>query len=225
MVVLHRTYCNSRLLKTSIISLFSLLLNFTSLSQKFNLAIATGGSLSQISGDGTSGFRQFGINAGAYLFYDWKEDWKLNTGLLFHQKGARKFMTTDNITTYNLRTNYIDLPFEISYLFKDFRFSVGPSFNFLINYTERTNFGEVNTDREFDRLELSINGGVAYSFRENWTIGLIYQNSLLPVRDHVAGYSIMPPTNSYLVELYYNLYNLGQYHSLFALQFRYRWQK
>jgi hypothetical protein len=206
------------------LKLLFLLVYFSSLThaQKFNLELSLGGSLSQISGDGTSGFRQFGSNLGAYLYYDWKEDWKLNTGLVFNQKGARKFMTADNITTYKLRTNYIDLPFELNYHFKSFRFSAGPSINFLVNYTESTNFGEINTDRIFRRIEFSINSGVGYQFKENWIIGLHYQNSILPVRDHVAGYSIMPPTNSYLVELFYNLYNLGQYHSLFLLQVRYQ---
>jgi hypothetical protein len=222
MMLLKFICFNSQLLQLCVIVLFPTFINSSAFGQKFNLEIATGASLSQISGDGTSGFRQIGMNAGAYLFYDWKEDWKLNTGLLFHQKGARKFITAESITTYNLRTNYIDVPFTINYLFKEFQFNIGPSFNFLINYKEHTNFGEVDTDRQFDRFELSINGGVAYSFRENWNVFLVYQNSLLPVREHVAGYSIMPATNSFLVELYYNLYNLGQYHSLFALQIRYR---
>lgn len=194
-------------------------------AQKFQLELNVGASLSQISGDGTDGFRQLGANFGAYLFYDWKENWEISTGLLFHQKGARADITSQNISGYRLRTNYIDLPFHLNYHYKQFRFTGGPSINFLIGSSESTNFGPVAISRAFRPIEFSINGGVEYLINEDWRIGLHYQNSLFPVRDHAAGYNYTPPTNSYLIEVYYKLYNLGQYHSLFMLQLRYRLNK
>lgn len=208
--------------KFFLIVLFSILVTLSIHAQKFSTEISLGSTLSQISGDGTSSFRQFGIHTGLYIYYDWKDDWDFNTGLILSQKGARKFITADNITTYHLRTNYIDVPFEISYRFKEWRFSAGPSINVFINHNEKTNFGPIVTDRAFNRLEFSINGGIGYQIKENWSLELHYQNSIAPVRDHVPGYSLMPATNSYLIELYYNLYNLGQYHSLFLLQIRYQ---
>jgi hypothetical protein len=191
-------------------------------AQKFNLELNTGATTSQISGDGTNGFRQFGVNLGAYLFYDWNTHWDFSTGLVFNQKGARSFITSQNISGYRLRTTYIDLPLQINYLYKEFRFTAGPSVNFLVRAKEFTNFGEVEANREFNPVELSFSGGISYQIKEKWRVELHYQNSVLPARDHAEGFNVSPPTNSYLVEMYYKLYNLGQYHSLFMLQLRYR---
>lgn len=187
----------------------------------FTFETAIGLNASQISGDGTHSFAQFGAQFGGMLTYQKSERFQYTGGLLFSQKGARKYQSADNISTYRLRTNYVDVPIELQYRFKDFYFTIGPSFNFLVNHKERTNFGPTETEREFKFFELSGQGGVGYQIKEKWNIRLNYQNSILPVRDH-DGEFFFPPTNSVIVETYHKLYNFGQYHSLFTLQLRYR---
>ena len=205
-----------------IITIF-LMLTKDSLTQEnkaFKFEGAIGLNASQISGDGTHGFAQFGTQFGGYVYYQKNELFQYSLGLLFSQKGARKYQTADNISTYRLRTNYVDLPIEFQYAYRDFYFTIGPSINFLINYTEGTEFGPTETNRTFSFIEFSGVGSIGYRIKDNWNIRLYYQNSILPVRKH-DGTFYFPPTNSILVETYHKLYNLGQYHSLFSLQVRY----
>ena len=189
--------------------------------QRFTGFLNTGITASQISGDGTHGFVQFGVNIGPSLQYQLNEPWLLETGLYFNQKGARRYQSQGNISTYRLRVNYIGLPILLVYHWNKFHFKLGPSFNVKINQKERTEFGEIDNPRIFEPVELAIFSGISYTLNEKWQLNLSYQNSLLPVRPHSADFAF-PPTNFVLGEWHQEILNKGQYFSLFSLCISYK---
>lgn len=189
--------------------------------EKFFAYGVLGTTASQISGDNTHGFGQFGVYAGATIDYELKDSWFLETGLIFNQKGARKYQALGNISTYRLRVNYIDVPILAKYKWKDFSFSLGKAINVKINQRERTDFGEIEDPRIFKPLELSIQGGVNYRLKENWRVQLNYQNSILPVRKHGENYFTSNVPNTIFEEWHQTIVNKGQYFSLFSLFFIY----
>lgn len=195
---------------------------FSQGQERFQGYLNLGTSASQISGDDSHGFAQFGIYTGASIEYKLNDPWFLATGLFFNQKGARRYQSIGAVSTYRLRVNYIDVPFLTGYQFQDFKFTFGPAMNVKINQRERTEYGETENPRIFDPLEIAIQGGASYQFMNKWTLNLSYQNSILPVREHSPTYYSSSVNNTLLEEWHQNLINKGQYFSLFSLFVSYR---
>jgi hypothetical protein len=59
-------------------------------AQKFEGGVLGGVNGSQVRGDFTSGYQKPGINAGAYVNYNWSEKTFWGMELRFSQKGSRK---------------------------------------------------------------------------------------------------------------------------------------
>lgn len=189
--------------------------------QRFFPSLSLGTSASQISGDDTNGFAQFGIYIGGSIRYQQNDTWSYSMGLYLNQKGARRYQSSGPKSTYRLRVNYIDLPFLAIYKWNDFNFSVGPAVNVKINQKEQTEFGDIENQRIFKPLEFALQGGVAYAFKEHWNVQLMYQNSFIPVRNHSAEYVVNNIPNTLLEEWFDVLLRQGQYFSLFSLSVSY----
>lgn len=189
--------------------------------QRFSPCLSIGTTASQISGDDTNGFTQFGVYVGGAIRYQQNDTWSYSMGLFFNQKGARRYQSLGPKSTYRLRVNYIDVPFLAHYFWKDFDFSVGPAVNVNISQKEQTEFGEVENQRIFKPLEFALQGGVGYTFKEHWSIQLMYQNSFIPVRDHSAEYVVNSIPNTLVEEWFEVLLRQGQYFSLFSLSVSY----
>lgn len=189
--------------------------------QHFFPSFSLGTSASQISGDDTNGFAQFGLFVGASVRYQQNDMWSYSMGLFFNQKGARRYQSLGPKSTYRLRVNYIDVPFLAHYFWKDFDFSVGPAVNVKINQKEQTEFGDVENQRIFKPLEFALQGGIGYEFKENWSVQLMYQNSFIAVRDHSSEYLVNNIPNTLIEEWFDELLRKGQYFSLFTLSLSY----
>lgn len=89
-------------------------------AQKFMGALAFGGNLAQVDGDEVYGFKKIGLNVGAAAFLPFNEQWKLSLEIGFTQKGAyQKYPMesdpTKELPYYNLRLDYVEIPFLIHY--------------------------------------------------------------------------------------------------------------
>jgi len=109
------------------------------------MAIA-GGSLTQIEGDETKGWRQFGFTGGlgAIVPFGKNMNWGFNLEALFSQKGAfQKGVFEDSITNeYRLRLNYFEVPVYFSYTDKStISFGLGGYFARLVSFREYDNRG------------------------------------------------------------------------------------
>lgn len=193
-----------------------LMLNGLCFSQNtFKGFVTAGLTSSQISGDGFYGYGQFGVYAGVGVRTDLSDVLSLSGQLAFNQKGARKYQNND-FTTYRLRVNYIEVPIIIHYTIQEWSIGSGLGFNYRINHRERSMFGDITPVRTFKSFEFAFYFRVDYELNEHLTIGINYQNSILPVRDH-SSTQVFPPNNFILGDWHNNLLDRGQYFSSITL--------
>lgn len=190
-----------------------------SFSQKFSLGIIGGVTSSQISGDGIHGFAQFGALAGADVNYSFNETWSATFGLQFNQKGARNYQSKTVYSAYRLRVNYVEAPLVFNYHIKKLQFSAGFYLGVKVNQKERNSFGPVDPVREFKPLDFGMQLGINYEIKENWQLELRFQNSLIPVRNHLAN-QVYPPALFVLGDWHQDYLNKGQFYTSLSLLVR-----
>lgn len=194
---------------------------FSLCAQKFEGRIGAGLTASQISGDGAYGFVQFGAMAGGEVSYVFNNEWKGVFGLRFNQKGSRIYKSKNSVDTYRLRVNYIEAPILARYTFEKLSLGVGPVLGVKINQRERTQFGEIEDPRVFDPLELGLEFNVDYQLKEKWNVRLLYQNSVLAVRDHQVDQAF-PPALFVLGTWHQKMLNQGQYFTSLSIVLTYQ---
>ncbi len=193
----------------------AVVLNFA-YAQQFSARVNGGLTSSQISGDGAYGFVQFGAIIGGEVGLSFNNDWSTSFGIRFNQKGSRIHKSNNSINTYRLRVNFIEAPLLLQYSLNELSFAVGPVLGVMINQKERTQFGQIENPRSFDPFELGFEFNVGYEIAEEVTLKLLYQNSILAVRDHPIDQAY-PPANFVLGSLHQKLLDQGQYFTSLSL--------
>ena len=189
-------------------------------AQQFSARLDAGVTSSQISGDGANGFVQFGVIAGGEVGLSFNDTWSSSFGIRFNQKGSRIYKTKNSINTYRLRVNYIEAPLLLQYSLDKLSFAAGPVLGVKINQKERTQFGTVEDPRQFDSFELGLEINIGYNLKERMYLKLLYQNSVLAVRDHPIDQAY-PPANFVLGSLHQKILDQGQYFSSLSLVLSY----
>ena len=190
-------------------------------AQTFKGHLIGGVSSSQASGDGTEGFVQFGIYAGFGAEAIINDTWSLHGNLMFNQKGARVYKSSNSINTYRLRVNYVEIPILLDYNYQKFSGQLGPYLGVKINQKERTQFGTIENPREFELFDVGIQAQISYQLKERFKLSLAFQNSLLPVRPH-ASQLAYPPSNFVLGDWHQKQFDKGQYFTTLMLFLSYQ---
>lgn len=190
-------------------------------AQTFQGNLIGGISSSQISGDGTEGFVQFGVYAGIGAEAKLNDTWSLHGNLMFNQKGARVYKSSNSINTYRLRVNYIEVPILLDYKYQKFSGQLGPYLGVKMNQKERTQFGVTENPRQFDLFDVGIQTQISYQLKERFKLSLAFQNSILPVRPH-ASQLAYPPSNFVLGEWHQKQLDKGQYFTTLMLFLSYK---
>lgn len=193
---------------------------FTVNAQRFTLNLVGGITSSQISGDGNYGFAQFGGVLGAEVNYNWNDKWSTSLGLEVNQKGARTYQKKTSYNAYRLRVNYAEVPVVMNYSYRKWQFRLGLYGGVRINSKERDSYGDITPKREFYPFELGVLAEIAYSFHPQWSLGLRFQNSILPVRDHQTE-QLKAPSLFVLGDWHQELLNQGQYYTSLSLLIKY----
>ncbi len=185
----------------------------TAFSQQFHAGIKAGVTASQISGDQLAGFNKAGLAGGGFVGLGLSEKFDLALEIMYMQKGSRKNADPEkeDYKSYLLRLNYFEIPLVLQWKFsKRFTFEAGPYVAALVGSLEEDEFGELSQPREFKKSEVGLLGGVQVMLINNLSFNLRYENSVLPVREHLSGQG-------------YRL-NKGQYSTLllFALQYTFK---
>lgn len=127
--------------------------------------VIVGENMSQVEGDETKGWRQFGFNGGlgAIIPFGKDQKWGFNIEALFSQKGAyQRAAFDDSITNeYRLRLNYFEVPLYVTFTDKDIvSFGLGGYYGRLVSYREIDHRGQVYPYSEFPEFR-------------NWDAGFI----------------------------------------------------
>lgn len=162
-------------------------------AQSFSGGILAGFSASQYDGDTYSGFHRTGFMAGAYVGHIISKKFSWNMEMKYFQKGSYQRVEPDyGFPEYDLRLNYVEMPFLIKYDFKyNIFFEGGLGFGYLAGFHERVNdvTADPNNLRPFHKYEISYQFGAYYQLTQRFSVNIRYHYSLLPVRPHASGAS------------------------------------
>lgn len=160
-------------------------------AQSFSGGILAGFSASQYDGDTYSGFHRAGLISGAYVGHTISKKFSWNMEIKYFQKGSYQRIEPDyGFPEYDLRLNYVEVPFLIKYDFKyKIYFEGGLGFGYLAGSRELINTIEAdpNNERPFHKFEISYQFGVYYQLTKRLAVNIRYHYSLLPVRPHASG--------------------------------------
>ncbi|MDD2196947.1 MAG: porin family protein [Bacteroidales bacterium] len=198
--------------------LLFLLLAFSPLlavSQNFTGGVLGGMAMTQVDGDGLGGYDRAGVIAGVWVSRSFSRTISVRTELKFIQKGSyRRFTDGAGGTTgeYNLRLNYLEMPFLLEYHFWDNIIPfAGISAGYLWKSIEKNDGYEnpIDDNTRFKKAELAAHAGVEYMLNSSFSLCATFSYSVLPVRRHTG-------------DVYY-LWNLsfGQYNNVIQLYLRY----
>jgi len=185
--------------------------SFSGLSQlEFSGGIELGAATSQVSGDALSGFDKFGLSAGPFIRTTFSEKSSAKLGILYLNKGSKKNADPDNLITYAIRLNYVEVPITYSYSINNIRAEGGLAIARLVSSSE---LGTDGIERDFifpfEKMDFSVVLGASYYFSENIFVNGRWSQSIIPVR------------KSPNVVNSASFYEAGMYNTAFQLMFGY----
>jgi hypothetical protein len=185
--------------------------SFSGFSQlEFSGGIELGAATSQVSGDALSGFDKFGLSAGPFIRTTFSEKSSAKLGILYLNKGSKKNADPDNLITYAIRLNYVEVPITYSYSINNIRAEGGLAIARLVSSSE---LGTDGRERDFifpfEKMDFSVVLGASYYFSENIFVNGRWSQSIIPVR------------KSPNVLNSASFYEAGMYNTAFQLMFGY----
>ena len=185
--------------------------SFSGLSQlEFSGGIELGVSTTQLSGDTLSGFDKFGLSAGPFIRTTFSEKSSAKLGILYLNKGSKKNADPDNLITYAIRLNYVEVPITYSYSINNIRAEGGLAIARLVSSSE---LGTDGRERDFifpfEKMDFSVVLGASYYFSENIFVNGRWSQSIIPVRKSP---NVVNPAS---------FYEAGMYNTAFQLMFGY----
>jgi hypothetical protein len=201
--------------------LFSLILFFSvasmSTAQNFKGGLIAGMATSQYDGDTYAGFHRIGLNAGCFVNLDIGKKLSGQMEMKFVQKGSFQSPNPDPqhfSPKYDLRLNYVEIPFLIKYDFKyKLSFEGGIGISYLAGHHEKVDdvTADPTNSRPFHKFELSYQVGGYYRLFDQLSINIRYCYSILPIRPHAGGGTYGS--------------NFGEYNNIILFSFYYQFNK
>lgn len=199
--------------------LFLLFYSANSFAQKtFHAGIIAGVNGNQIHGDTYSGFNEAGIVSGIYVCTNPLENWYFQMEMQYSMKGSRKIPHPDrgDYSSFQVRLNYIEIPFIARKNFRKFYFEFGQTFGVLANVREWDANGEISPVG-YRHWESAFILGAGININEHLYFDFRYTNSIFAVK--------VFPTPVYYQNYFLNLFNKGMYNNVVGLTACYRFIK
>ncbi len=199
------------MMKNSFLFLF-LCLTVGMQAQTFQAYLQGGIAATQIDGDTYWGFNKVGLNLGAFVHTDFKNNWRGKMGLRYIEKGSQKG-DNDNAYYYKAKLQYVEMPVMAAYTYKEkFELEGGLTFGYLMRAREAyTDTYLVDTRASYHAFELGGIIGLTYFFQPQWGVNVQYGYSVLPVRAYDSSGSI-------------DYVRRGQYNNLTTLNLIYKFK-
>lgn len=158
----------------------------------FGFFIHSGLNASQVAGDGLSGFNKLNFLIGIGTERKLGESFAGRIEINYAQKGSRKPADPENndLTEYRMSLSYAQLAPLIEYAYDD-KWSLlgGTGIGFLLSSKEEDFFGEIQNNPPFEPLDFSAIFGLRYSFLNQVSAEIRYDQSLIPIRRRESGTS------------------------------------
>ena len=169
--------------------LSGLLFCFTLCAQVFNAGISGGLNISQIDGDGFSGYNKAGGALGLFVNTFFRESLAWQMEINYSSKGAQRKVTLENPQYYKFDLRYIEIPLFIRYFItRKVILEGGLSAGYLFHSKEEGLPGvEIPYTEPFRKTEFAALGGIGYLLTDNISFHARISYSVLPIRDHAGG--------------------------------------
>ncbi len=153
-------------------------------AQSFTGGIKAGMVVSQIAGDGFSGFNKVGLNGGFFVQYYVEPVVSLQMELAYIQKGSAHTLDPDDPESvgYLLRMNYVELPLLVQYHLNPLVFELGLSMDFLAGQSEKINSQPNEQGEVWRKLNIASVIGLQYHLSEKWSASIRSINSINSIR-------------------------------------------
>ena len=155
-------------------------------AQRFQGGIMSGFNVSQIDGDGWSGFNKAGFVGGAYVFTDFTEKWGALMEIRYSSKGSAT--SKDNVQNIKIRLQYIEIPLVAKFeIIDNLDIQAGFSVGYLFNAARNDGYGYVKYDEKDGSVELALCVGLNYSFFNRFDVSIRYSYSVFPLSASYTG--------------------------------------
>ena len=181
----------------------------------FGTGIIAGINGCQIHGDNFSGFDQIGFVAGGFVYTNPDGTWQTQFGIQYSRKGSRHLVPRHlgGYEDFEIRLNYVDVPFIVRYNAKKIFFDFGLSFGVMFKVRTFDANGET-VPQDFRRFEVfALVNGIGYNVSDRFFIELTTHNSLIPIKRFDLPYD---------PRLFPRIFNRGMYNNLLGVMFGYR---
>ncbi len=169
---------------THFLLLFFTFCAYTGHGQSFDGGLKASLVVSQVAGDGYSGFHKAGVNVGAFVRYGFGSNISAQMDLAYIQKGSSQQPTVNDPdqTSYLLRLNYIELPLVLQYRLQPVVVELGVSFDFLAGQIEKINNLPNEQGEVWKKMNLGSVIGIQYILNKHWVASLRSLNSIQSIR-------------------------------------------
>ncbi|MDO8898994.1 MAG: porin family protein [Bacteroidales bacterium] len=182
-----------------LLSFSILILSHLSFAQNFKGGVNAGLAISQIAGDGLSGYNKAGIHTGFFVNYLVKPNVAVQMELAYIQKGSAQSENPDNPQGFQFlrRLNYIELPLLLQYQLKPLLLEVGVSADFLAGTYEEINYQFNEQPDVWRKSTLNTVLGVKYMIGNNLMINIRTTNSINSIRKNTVPLNVRRYTKTY----------------------------
>lgn len=157
-------------------------------AQVFNAGVGGGLNVSQVDGDGFSGYNKVGPAVGVFVNTFFSEFLAGQIEINYSAKGSRFRTTIEEPRYYRLALHYVEIPVLIKYCaLSEIIIEAGLSGGYLFLAREEDEFGQMPDTRDFRKTEFGAHMGTAYLFTDNISLGVRISYSIIPVRKHAGG--------------------------------------
>jgi hypothetical protein len=188
---------------------------FAGLTQRFNGGVYLGGNVSQLDGDGNSGYHKLGYLGGAFVNLRVSPHSSFQMEMGYIQKGSRG----DSSITFLFRFHYLEVPLLYQYTFAQrFSLEAGPAMDVTLGSYEESDGLESSSTVPLRPVTLAGILGFSGFLTKHLKANLRFSYSILSVRENVSGYQTIPAYYRYI------FYQWGQFNNVlsFSLQWYFK---
>jgi len=170
--------------KYILIFLFFTICIFIVQSQRFNGGFTTGLSLSQIDGDGWSGFNKLGLVAGGFVTTKLSNRLTSQYEVKYVQKGARERFDPKERNVHKTQLEYLEMPVTVNYSIKSdsFLIETGLLLARIVRSKAYDAFGETGLQNPYHKFDFGFIIGASYKLNKHIWFNLRYTYSIIRIR-------------------------------------------
>lgn len=199
--------------KTVFCFLFILITALSYAQEPFCGGVSLGALVSQVDGDGYSGYDKSAIHGGIWVSREIGKNLNLMLEMTYKPKGSKSKIdaTIENNDYYKMALHYVEVPLVLQYLHKKFHFDGAIGLAYCVYDTAEGIKDEgltlsVGNKTGFNKFDIIGALGIGFDLSPKWSVTARFTYSLVD-----AAEKYMPPTPPYYSKQYNNVLSVSIY--------------